>query len=202
MKNKIYLYPIWVRLWHLLNAVLYLILIATGLSLQYSNQDYQLIDFQTAVSVHNIAGIILIVNYFFFLSGNRFTSNGIYYQFHTKGMYERVFKQFQYYSVGIFKKEEPPFPISEKRKFNPLQKLTYAIVMYVFMPLIIITGLGLFFPDILPSSILGFNGIHLTDLLHIITGFALSVFMVIHIYFCTIGKSPTANFKAMINGWH
>lgn len=202
MKNKVYLYPIWVRLWHLLNAVLYLILIATGLSLQYSSQDFHLIDFQSAVSIHNIAGIILIVNYFFFLSGNRFTSNGMYYQFHIKGMFERVLKQFKYYSIGIFKKEAAPYPISEKRKFNPLQKLTYAIVMYLFMPLIIISGLGLFFPDILPSSILGINGIHLTDLLHIITGFALSVFMVIHIYFCTIGKSPTANFKSMINGWH
>lgn len=202
MKNKVYLYPIWVRLWHLSNAILYLILIITGLSLQYSSADYHLIPFESAISWHNIAGIILVANYIFYLSGNRFTSNGIYYQFHIKGMLARVMKQLRYYAFGIFKKEQPPFPISEKRKFNPLQKLTYVIVMYVMMPLIIASGLGLFFPEILPDSFLGINGIHFTDLIHIITGFGLSVFMVIHIYFCTIGKTPLANFKSMINGWH
>lgn len=202
MKNKVYLYPIWVRIWHLINAILYLILIFTGLSLQYSSQDFQLIEFQNAVSLHNISGIILCFNYIFYMTGNRFTSNGIYYQFHIKGMFDRVFKQAMYYSVGIFKGEKAPFPINAERKFNPLQKLTYAIVMYAFFPVIIVTGLGLYFPDILPTNILGINGIHLTDLLHIITGFALSVFMVIHIYFCTIGKTPWANFKSMIDGWH
>jgi len=202
MKNKVYLYPIWVRIWHLTNAILYLILIFTGLSLQYSSADYQFIPFQTAVTLHNVAGIILVANYIFYLSGNRFTSNGMYYQFHIKGMISRVMKQFKYYAFGIFKKEQAPFPISEKRKFNPLQKLTYVIVMYFMMPLIVATGLGLFFPEILPNSIFGVNGIHFTDLIHIITGFGLSIFMVIHIYFCTIGKTPLANFKSMINGWH
>ena len=201
-EEKLYLYPIWVRLWHLTNAVLYLILIITGLSLQYSSKEFTLISFQTSVSLHNIAGIILCINYIFYLTGNRFTSNGMYYQFPLKGMFERVWKQFMYYTIGTFKGEPTPYPVSMKQKFNPLQKLTYVIVMYMFMPAIIVTGLGLFFPDILPDRILGINGIHLTDLLHIIVGFGLSVFMVIHIYFCTFGKTPWTNFKSMINGWH
>lgn len=202
MKDKVYLYPIWVRLWHLLNALLCLILILTGISLQYSNQDFHLIDFQDAISLHNIAGIILCFSYVFYLAGNRFTSNGMYYQFHMKGMSDRLMKQFYYYSIGIFKKEKAPFPINAERKFNPLQKFSYAIVMYFFMPLIIISGLGLYFPDILPSNILGFNGIHFTDLVHIIIGFFVSVFMVVHIYFCTIGKTVGSNFKSMIDGYH
>ncbi len=202
MKDKIYLYPIWIRLWHLLNALLFLALIITGLSLQYSSQDFNLIEFQTAISIHNIAGIVLCVNYFFFIAGNRLTSNGMFYQFHIKGMLTRVMKQFHYYSIGIFKKEKAPYPINEKRKFNPLQKISYVLVMYMFLPVIIFSGLGLFFPEILPNNIIGINGIHFTDLLHIISGFVLSVFMVIHIYFCTFGKTPLSNFKSMINGWH
>lgn len=202
MKDKVYLYPIWVRVWHMINALLYLALIFTGLSLQYSSADFSLIPFSLAVSIHNIAGIILFVNYIFYLTGNRFTSNGMYYQFHITGMFDRVMKQMRYYSYGIFKNEKSPFPISKERKFNPLQKLTYAIVMYMFFPAIVFTGFGLFFPDILPDKIFGFSGIHIIDLFHIITGFALSVFMVIHVYFCTIGKTPLANFKSMINGWH
>ncbi len=202
MKKQIYFYPLWVRLWHLANGLLFLGLIVTGLSLQYSSEDYALIPFNYSVSIHNISGIILCVAYVFYLLGNRFTSNGHYYQFHLKGMAERVFKQFKYYSFGIFKHEDPPFPITVGRKFNPLQKISYVAVMYFLVPLIIFTGLLLFFPVLIPDRILGISGIHILDLAHIFVGFCLSVFMVIHVYFCTIGKTPTSNFKSMINGWH
>ena len=197
-----YLYPLWVRLWHLANALMFLALLVTGLSLQYSSVEYTIIPFNYAVSIHNIAGIIICVGYIFYLFANRFTSNGQYYQFPIKGMMGRIIKQFRYYSYGIFKHEDAPFPVSVGRKFNPLQKISYVFVMYIFMPIVIITGLALLFPDILPDKILGIGGIHITDLLHILMGFILSVFMIVHIYFCTIGKTPLANFKSMINGWH
>ncbi len=56
---SVYLYPVWVRLWHLVNALLYLFLIITGLSMQYSNPEYPMIRFDIAVSMHNISGILL-----------------------------------------------------------------------------------------------------------------------------------------------
>lgn len=202
MKDKVYLYPLWVRIWHMFNALLFLSLICTGLCLQYSSSSFTFIPFNYAVSIHNIAGISLTILFLFFIAANRFTSNGNYYQFKLKGLQKRVYKQFRYYSFGIFKKEEPPYPISKKRKFNPLQKLSYVIVMYLLMPLLIFSGIALFFPDLLPDRILGLSGIHLFDIIHIITGFALSIFMVIHIYFCTIGKTPWSNYKSMITGWH
>lgn len=202
MKSKMYLYPIWVRLWHLVNALLFLALIITGLSLQYSSNEYSLIAFEYSVSTHNISGIILCIAFAFYIIANRFTSNGNYYQFHLKGLLGRVFKQFRYYAFGIFKNEDPPFPISVGRKFNPLQKVSYVIVMYILMPIMLVSGIALFFPEILPTKIIGVSGIHFFDLLHIITGYVLSIFMIVHIYFCTIGRTPFANFMSMINGWH
>ncbi len=202
MKKQMYLYPLWVRLWHLTNAILFLALIVTGLSLQYSSNEFSIIPFNYAVSIHNISGIILCFTYVVYLLGNRFTSNGQYYQFPLKGMATRVWKQFRYYSFGIFRKEEAPYPVEIGRKFNPLQKLSYVIIMYLMMPLIIISGLFLFFPDLIPDSIMFLSGIHFVDLTHIFVGFVLSVFMLVHIYFCTIGKTPTSNFKSMIDGWH
>jgi thiosulfate reductase cytochrome b subunit len=202
MKDQVYLYPIWVRLWHLVNALLFLALLVTGLSLQYSSTTFSIMSFTTAVSVHNIAGYILIANYILYLLGNRFTSNGLYYQFRLRKLPKRVFKQFIYYSVGIFKNESAPYPISKKRKFNPLQKLSYVFVMYLTMPFVIGTGIALLYPDILPDNIMGFSGIHFMDLIHILVGFILSIFIIVHVYFCTIGKTPLANFKSMINGWH
>ncbi|MCX6259522.1 MAG: cytochrome b/b6 domain-containing protein, partial [Bacteroidia bacterium] len=38
-----YLYPAWIRLWHLFNALLIIVLIVTGISMQYTDkQDYVL----------------------------------------------------------------------------------------------------------------------------------------------------------------
>lgn len=202
MNNQIYLYPLWVRIWHALNLILFLLLIFSGLSLQYSSDYFAFIPFNYAVSMHNIAGIILTVAFMFYIVANRFTSNGNYYQFKLKNLPKRIVKQFKYYSFGIFKHEEPPYPITKKRKFNPLQKLSYVLVMYLMMPILIASGIALFFPDLLPARILGISGIHLIDIIHIVTGFILSIFMVIHIYFCTIGRTPWSNYKSMITGWH
>jgi len=202
MAEKIYFYPVWIRLWHWLNALMFLFLIVTGLSMQYSSPDYPLIRFDIAVSLHNIAGIIVTIGYFVFVMGNMVTSNGKFYKFNLREITGQVKKQFMYYTFGIFKHEQAPFPLSENRKFNPLQKVSYVFAMYAFVPIMIISGFGLLFPETIIPRVFGISGIHLTDLVHIISGFILSVFMVIHIYFCTIGKTPTANFKSMINGWH
>jgi thiosulfate reductase cytochrome b subunit len=202
MTEKLYFYPLWIRMWHWMNALMFLFLIITGLSMQYSSPDYPMIRFDIAVSIHNIAGIIVTLAYFVFVLGNLFTANGKFYKLDLKVIFDQLKKQLYYYTFGIFKHEPSPFPLSENRKFNPLQKVSYLFAMYAFVPILIISGLGLLFPETIIPKVFGMSGIHLTDLVHIISGFVLSVFMVIHIYFCTIGKTPTANFKSMINGWH
>jgi thiosulfate reductase cytochrome b subunit len=110
--------------------------------------------------------------------------------------------QFRYYTLGIFKGEHPPYPVTRERKFNPLQQFTYVMTMYIMVPVMALSGLLLLYPEVIPTEILGISGLHLTDLLHILAGFVISMFMFIHIYFCTIGKTATSNFKSMINGYH
>lgn len=202
MEEKLYLYPIWLRIWHWTNGLFFLILLFTGLSLQYSSVEYPLIRFDIAVSLHNISGIILTIAFFIFVIGNKFTKNGMYYRIDWGVFMLELIKQFRYYTWGIFKHEKTPFPVNSERKFNPLQKLSYVGAMYILLPIVIISGFGLIFPEFLPRKIVGMSGIHLTGLIHIIAGFSLSVFMLIHIYFCTIGKTPVSNFKSMINGYH
>lgn len=202
MSNKIYLYPVWLRIWHWVNALMFLVLIITGLSMQYSNPDYPLIRFDLAVGYHDIAGVIVLIAYIVFVTANLITPNGNYYMIKRQGWMGRIKRQFRYYTWGIFKKEHPPYPVSEEQKFNPLQKFSYVAVMYVLMPIVIITGLALLFPEMIIPTFMGLSGIHLTVMLHIISGFFLSVFIVVHIYFCTIGATPLSNFKSMFNGWH
>jgi thiosulfate reductase cytochrome b subunit len=184
------------------NAILCLLLIISGVSMQYSNPEYPFIRFDIAVTMHNVAGVIITLSYAWFIIGNIRTDNGRFYKMKLRGLKYRLTEQTKYYAFGIFKGMHAPFPINKNRKFNPLQKLAYSFIMYVFFPLIFISGWALLFPEFIIHNVFGFSGIHLTGLLHIISGFIISVFMFVHIYFCTIGTTVKSNFSAMLTGWH
>ena len=198
-----YLYPVWVRLWHTLNAVLIIILIITGISMQFTGEDMKfLVGFQKAVRWHNLSATILTLSFIFFVTGNLVTGNGKYYKLEKQNFLSDLLKQLRYYAWGMFQGEKHPFPVSLERKFNPLQKFSYVMAMYVAMPLVIISGIGLMFPEVTIKRIFGVSGLILTDILHITMGFFLSVFMVIHIYTCTLGSKPTSLFRGLISGYH
>ncbi len=199
--HKIYFYPVWLRLWHGFNALGIIALILTGVSMQSTNAS-SAIGFNLIINVHNVAGIVVSLSYLVFFLGNMFTSNGKYYLMKMKGFINRPIKQARYYAWGMFHGEKPPFPISEKRKFNPLQKLSYVLVMYIALPLVIVTGLALLFPELIFENIYGISGVFITAILHSAMGFVISVFLIIHLYIASIGKSPAANFKSILNGWH
>ncbi|MCX6250295.1 MAG: cytochrome b/b6 domain-containing protein [Bacteroidetes bacterium] len=200
--EKLYLYPVWIRLWHLVNALFCLSLIMTGISMQFSNPLVPMIRFDIAVSIHNITGILLSINYIGFLLGNLFTGNGRNYKMAFPGLSTRLKSQFHYYIKGIFTGDLPPFPISIEKKFNPLQQFSYVVIMYVSVPVLLVTGWSLMYPEVIPTRFLSTSGLHLTDLLHILIGFIISLFMFVHIYFCTIGKTTVSNFMSIINGYH
>ena len=201
--HKIYLYPVWIRLWHVINALMIIILIVTGISLHFSLPGKtNLIRFDIAVVLHNVSAIVVTINFLYYVVGNIFTKNGGFYRQWRKNLVVNLWTQFKFYAVGIFKNEKHPFPITEKQKFNPLQKFSYVIVMYIVMPLVIISGLGLMFPDYISAQIFNIDGMIFSAVLHTIVGFVVSIFLIIHIYTCTLGDKPGTLFKSMINGYH
>jgi thiosulfate reductase cytochrome b subunit len=199
-----YLYPKWIRIWHLLNALMFFVLIITGLSMQYTDKvsTSYVVGFAKAVKWHNFAAFILIVNYVIFILGNAFAGNGKYYRISRKNFWSDLISQGRYYAFGMFRGEKHPFPVTMERKFNPLQKVTYLLAMYLGMPLLIISGIVLFFPEIILNNVFGMSGLLITDVLHITTGFLLSIFMIIHVYTCTLGAKPSSLFWGMISGYH
>jgi len=201
-ENKIYFYPVWLRIWHGINALGILILIVTGINMQYSSPKFELMNFNLAVNLHNIAGILITVNYLLFFFGNIITSNKKFYRLKLKGLIKRLNLQIVYYTSGLFKNEQAPFPLSEKRKFNPMQKVAYLFVMYLFVPGLIITGLALLFPETIIENVYSVSGIFLTAVLHASLGFLVSIFLIVHLYVASIGKNPLNNFKSIINGYH
>ncbi|MBN2595182.1 cytochrome b/b6 domain-containing protein [Labilibaculum sp.] len=201
--EKLYLYPIWIRIWHWMNAILFITLLVTGVSMQYSNPENPLlISFERSVEFHNLCGILISLNYLLFIFGNLFTSNGKQYKMKTKGLLTRIYNQSVYYLFGMFKKQDSPYPISAENKFNPMQRFIYSTAMYVGFPIIIASGTAMLFPEIIIPQIFGFSGLLITAIVHVIIGFVLSLFLFIHLYVCTIGSSISSNFKSMITGWH
>lgn len=172
--------------------------------MQYTGKEGNilLVGFASSVKWHNIAAVILSFNYLIFFIGNIYTGNGKYYKLEKKNLVSDLTRQLKYYAFGMFKGEEHPFPVTMERKFNPLQKFSYVLIMYVGMPLVIISGFGLMFPEITVSMLFGVSGLILTDILHITMGFFVSLFLVIHIYTCTLGAKPTSLFYGMISGYH
>lgn len=200
--KKLYLYPLWLRIWHGINALGILALIFSGISIHYSDRGALLLNFEAAIALHNVAGAIVTISYFLFVFGNILTKNGKYYRVKTKGLSKRLTKQIQYYISGMFKGEESPFPISEKRKFNPLQKYSYIFVMYLFLPILIVTGIALFFPEMIIEQVFQVSGVMLTAVIHGVTGFFVFVFLLVHLYVASMGKPPGKNYKSIVTGWH
>ncbi|WP_430809813.1 MULTISPECIES: cytochrome b/b6 domain-containing protein [unclassified Carboxylicivirga] len=202
MSDKMYLYPLWVRIWHGFNALFFLVLLISGISMQYADLKYSFLPFDWAVLSHNISGVGITLAYLFFLVGFVLSDNKRHYKIEVKGLCGRLIRQMQYYLFGIFKGEGSPFPVTAESKFNPLQQTTYVAVLFVLYPMLILTGFPLMFPEIIIDNFFGIGGTLLTALLHSAVGFLSSLFLVIHIYFATIGSTPTSNFKSIINGYH
>jgi thiosulfate reductase cytochrome b subunit len=200
--NREYYYPAWLRIWHWLNALLFFSLIFSGINLQYVNTKSPIINFQNAVLIHNISGIALTANYLFFFILNIVTGNYKQYLPKLKGILNRLSLQMKFYISGIFKNESHPFETNKEQKFNPLQQITYLKIMYLALPLILISGWALLFPELIINQIWGISGLTLTAIFHTSIGFLLSIFMIGHIYLATTGTKILSNFKAMITGWH
>ncbi|RIJ50713.1 hypothetical protein D1614_01935 [Maribellus luteus] len=200
-EDKIYFYPVWLRIWHGINALGIILLIVTGITMN-SGFEKGLIEFGLNMKLHNFAGAIVSLNYLVFLLGNLVTSNKKFYIVKPRNFLKRPMKQAYYYAWGMFHGMQTPYPLSEKRKFNPLQKYAYIMVMYFAVPLVIVSGIGLMFPELIFNQVYDISGVLITAVTHSAMGFFISIFLIIHLYVASIGKSPLDNFRSIVNGWH
>ena len=157
--------------------------------------------FQSSRVLHNTSGILLTFNYLIFLLGNSLTRNGRYYRLSIGDITKGMARQLRFYVWGIFRGKPNPYPHRKERKFNPLQKITYTIVMYMILPLMIIGGWVMFFPDKIPEEMLGVSGRLFYALTHTFLGYLLGLFMMVHIYLGTTGNTPLELYKGIITGW-
>ena len=198
--KRIYLHPLPLRIWHWVNAFIVILLLITGIELRIPGIA-TLPANSTALLVHKYLGWAMMISFVFWLvyaliSGNLRRHYGI-----RKQDFQGTFGQAEYYLFSIFKGKENPFRPSPDEKFNPLQKLAYGAIMFVFTPAIVVTGLLL--SNILPfrKYILLLNAAKGMDAIHVIVAYVFALYLVIHIYMATLGRNTLSHIKAMVVGY-
>jgi thiosulfate reductase cytochrome b subunit len=193
---------VWVRLWHWANALLFLVLAASGFSLHFSGGSGSLIPFKTAIVLHNAAGaasVIILAVYLIFLC---FTGQWRQYLKLRAQTIPLIGRNLSYYLFGVFKGVPHPESPTAAQKFNTLQQISYAFVLVAGMIPIAVTGVMLAYPESAPRQVLGAGGIWPIAVLHTLLAYGLVAFFVGHMYLTTMGATLWSDIKAMITGWH
>lgn len=196
--EKVYLYSKAVRLWHWSNALLFLLLLVSGLINHFTLGSPSAI--KSLLAVHEVCGFLLLICWVGFVLINLAGGNGHHYIIQRQGWVSRALRQTRFYLFGIMQGESHPFPASVRSKFNPLQQAAYVGVMYGLLPLLLISGLLSLYPQVVGDL---FPGVRYWLLQ---AHFALSIvslfFIFGHLYLCTTGRTPGETFKCMVDGYH
>jgi thiosulfate reductase cytochrome b subunit len=188
-------YPFWLRLWHSVNGILCLLLVFTGLMMQYASPVKIIMSLRSVIFIHNSSGIILIISWIFFIIANGLSKNGSYY-WPKLILFKESIVQLRYYVYGMFKGTPHPFKDDPLRKFNPLQQMAYWSTMYILLPLMVITGFMMFNIEELLIDEKRIIIYQVCDFIHISAAFLISVFLIIHLYLAFV--EGLNNFKKII----
>ena len=194
--HKTYLYTLPVRVWHWLNALCFILLLVSGVGMHFAQGELA-----TWVDLHNFVGIALCLIWLMFILIN-LLGTGHQYIIRLSGLLGRIYRQTRYYLYGIFTGAEHPEHPTANNKFNPLQQLGYVAVMYLVVPLLIVTGLLMLYSDYTPATLFGLPGKLVVAYTHYGLAAISLLFLLVHLYLCTTGDSLSALFKGMVDGYH
>ena len=198
--KRTYLHPLPLRVWHWVNALIVTLLLVTGIQLRMAGIP-DLPPHSTTLLIHRYAGWAMVASGVFWLIYSLATDHlGRHYTLRRRDI-KGVFSQTKFYVWSIFKGEENPFQSSPDEKFNPLQKLAYGAVICIFTPVLVATGF--LFSDILlvRKYILAWDIVKLLDAIHVIGAYLFVLYLVVHVYMATLGRTPLSHIKAMIVGY-
>ena len=142
--KEVYMYTFYERLWHWTQAIVILLLIATGIVIHRPDL-FGWADFSLVVPVHNALAILLVLNAVF-SAFYHFASGEIkQYLPEPRGFFSDAGSN-RWISIcsGIFKGEGHPFEKTPERKLNPLQQVTYFAILNILSAAADLTGLLMF----------------------------------------------------------
>lgn len=199
---ELYINPLPVRIWHWLNALGFVMLILTGTQIRYVNM-FNVMSFETAVKTHNWVAFAVIANYFVWLGFYLFSDKITVYhpELNVRKFFDKAFKQIMYYSHGIFTGEKSPHNVVPHDKFNPMQSITYQIIMLMVVPIQFLTGIMMWDMKRFEGLIAMMGGIQVVVIIHVLIYIFFISFTMVHAYMGALGKTPATHFREMFTGY-
>ncbi len=198
--KRTYLHPLPLRIWHWLNALLVVVLLITGAQLRIPGIA-SLRPNDPALMVHKYAGWAMAVSFVIWLVYGLVSDHLRRHYVMRRRDLKGVFSQARFYLFSIFRGEENPFLPSPEEKFNPLQKLAYGAIMGLLTPVLVVTGLLSSDILFLRKYILLWNAVGVLDAIHVIGAYVFALYLVVHVYMATLGRTAFSHIKAMIVGY-
>jgi len=193
--RRVKIFSLFERFWHWSQMALIMVLLFSGFGL---HGFHHLIGFETAVTLHTLSALLLLLLWVF----------GTFWLFTTRSWRHFIptlsgmWKVFHFYSFGIFKGEHHPYRKAYWRKHNPLQRLTYLGILAFVGPLIWVTGwFYLFYDKWHEWGWDAFLSLEWVAFFHTAAAFLFLAFLIAHVYLITTGHTVGAHLKAMITGW-
>lgn len=195
--KRIYIYKGFERFWHWTQAALILFLAVTGFEVHGT---FHVFGFEQAARFHRIASWMLIVLIIFAIFWHFVTGEWKQYIPTKKKLKDQV----KYYAYGMFKGEKHPTKKTELSKLNPLQRLVYLGFKLLLIPVTVISGiLYMLHKTIDQNDMVIVENIPIGTIAfwHTLGAFLLMVFLVVHVYMTTTGRTPVSNITAMVTGY-
>lgn len=189
--------PAWVRFWHWVIAILFVILVFTGVVLTYSSSQFALMDYGLADTLHQVTGILFSILVVLFGVVALISGYWRRYQRRWQNLSARIRRFSGYLVRGVPDAgDEGPSRIELSRGFLILiQQWLSILSLLVLSPLLIVTGLVLLYPELLPEQVAGLGGLWPFALGHYWVGLIGALFLLFHVYIGTI-----SGLKRMILG--
>lgn len=197
--KRVHLYDAYRRLWHWLQAISIVALLATGLIIHRPDV-FSAFPFGAVVTLHNVLAAVLTVNAALSLFYHLATERMREYMPRPYGFIDDAIRQAKYYQSGIFKGEAHPFDKRPDDRMNPIQKATYFGVLNVLLPLQIATGALMWGAQHWPQAAAAVGGLPLLAPMHTLLAWFFASFILGHIYMATTGATPLEALRGMVTG--
>ncbi len=197
MSKQKLIYSAFERFWHWMQAALMIMLMVTGFEIHGSLRFF---GFEQAVRYHTVSAYALLALMAFAIFWHLTT--GEWRQYVPSP--NMVKEQALYYLVGIFKGAPHPTRKTALSKLNPLQKIVYAGLKLLIIPVVVGSGVLYLlyrFPQRDTLGGLAIKGLEPIAIVHTAGAFALVLFLISHLYLMTTGHTVTSNLRAMITGY-
>jgi len=198
--NRVYLHPLPLRVWHWVNALTVILLLATGTQFRVPGIA-SLWTHNPSLGLHKWAGIAMTALWVFWLIYGLATGHVLRHYAVRRQDLAGIPGQIRFYLLAIFRGEKNPFQPSPEAKYHALQKLAYGSVMGVFTPITVATGLFFVGGFRIGGELLPFDTIKTIDVVHVTGLYVFALFLVIHVYMATTGETVFSHIRSMITGY-